>query len=175
MRGRIEDYSISYGGKQKVTFSVDGDFRELYEKYRDVDVDLSVKKWSPKRSDASNRFLWVLVDKIAVNQHITKTEVYRNAIKEIGGVSDVVCVKNEAVEKLRLSWEQNGLGWQTDIISSKIDGCTNVILYYGSSTYNVEQMMELINNLMFEAENLGINTDTPERAAYWEWVERNRK
>ena len=36
--------------------------------------------------------------------------------------------------KLRRGWEHNGLGWVTEILPSKIAGCVNVVLYYGSST-----------------------------------------
>jgi hypothetical protein len=41
---------------------------------------------------------------------------------------------------------------------SKLDGCTNVILYYGSSTYDVEQMSRLIENIVQDCKALGIET-----------------
>ena len=94
-----------------------------------------------------------------------KTTVYREAIKEIGGVSDIVCVQNEAVDKLREGWEAHGLGWQTDVMPSKIEGCTNVVLYYGSSTYDTKQMSALIDILVQDAQALGIETATPEQIA----------
>ena len=73
-------------------------------------------KSKKRRSLDANAYAWTLIDKIAAAVRITKTEVYRNAIKDIGGVSDTVCVKDEAVEKLRAGWSKNGLGWQTDIM-----------------------------------------------------------
>jgi hypothetical protein len=45
---------------------------------------------------------------------------------------------------------------------SKINGCTNVILYYGSSTYNTAQMSLLIDHLVQDAKALGIETMTPQ-------------
>jgi hypothetical protein len=45
---------------------------------------------------------------------------------------------------LREAWEARGTGWITETEDSKLDGCTNVRLYYGSSTYDKEQMSRLI-------------------------------
>ena len=55
-----------------------------YDKYKDKDVNVEIKKFSVKRSGAANRYMWVLVDKIAEVQGLTKTEVYRREILEIG-------------------------------------------------------------------------------------------
>jgi hypothetical protein len=45
---------------------------------------------------------------------------------------------------------------------SKIEGCTNVVLYYGSSTYDKAQMSRLINNIVEECRQLGIETKSAE-------------
>ena len=142
-----------------------------YDKYKDKDVNVEIKKFSVKRSGAANRYMWVLVDKIAEVQGLTKTEVYRREILEIGGASDVMVVKNHAVARFCAQWESQGLGWQTEVVP--IDGAeeSNVIVYYGSSTFNRDQMTRLIENLIFEAENLGINADTPDRQAWWQSVQ----
>ena len=84
--------------------------------------------------------------------------MYRQAIKEIGGNYDVVCIKEEAAESLMSAWARNGIGWQSDTTLSKLDGCTNVILYYGSSTYDTEQMSRLIDNIIQDCKALGIET-----------------
>ena len=102
-----------------------------------------------------------LMDKIADRMHIDKVDVYREAIKSIGGVSETVCVQDKAVDRLRQGWEQNGIGWQTDTMPSKLKGCTNVILYYGSSTYDTQQMSLLIDHIVQDAKALGIETMTP--------------
>lgn len=46
----------------------------------------------------------------------------------------------KAVDTLIRGWEHNGLGWMTDTMTSKLPNCTNVVLYYGSSTYDTKQM-----------------------------------
>ena len=105
---------------------------------------MTIKEKKKKRSLDANSYFWLLCDKLAEKTRISKTEIYRSYVKEIGGVSDTVCVLDKAVDKLCETWEQNGLGWQTDCYKSKMQGCTNVVLYYGSSTYDSKQMSHLI-------------------------------
>ena len=156
--------------ENQAAFQFEPDFGLTYDKYKDKDVNLDIKAWKPKRSGAANRYLWVLVDKIARELHVTKEEVYRREIKEIGGVSDVCNMIDEAVDRFCKAWAAQGLGWQTEVIPLG-DGRSNVITYYGSSTFDRDQMAQLLDNLIFEAESLGIDTDTPDRAAWWASLE----
>ena len=164
MRGRIVEYDYP---ANRVLFEFDPDFSLAYDKYKDKDLNIDIKVWKSKRSGAANRYMWVLVDKIAKETGLTKEEVYRKEIKEIGGVSDVLVMMDEAVDKFCRYWEAQGLGWQTEVIGIG-DGRSNVIASYGSSTFDSGQMTSLIEGLIFEAEQLGIDTDTPDRALWWE-------
>lgn len=123
---------------------------------------LEIKEARKKRSLDANAYFWVLVDKLSEATGIDKTTIYRNAIKEIGGVSDTVCVQAKAIDKLCNSWCKKGLGWQADIMPSKIYGCKNVVLYYGSSTYNTKQMSQLIDGIVQDCKACGIETMTPD-------------
>ena len=65
------------------------------------------------------------------------------------------------LDKLISGWHHNGIGWVTDVFDSKLEGCTNVILYYGSSTYNTKQMSDLINLAVEDCRALNIETLPP--------------
>ncbi len=119
---------------------------------------LQAKEKKNKRSLDSNSYAWLLIDKLAEKLRISKTEIYKQYIKEIGGVSETVCVQNKAVDKLCEAWECKGTGWQTERIQSKINGCTNVVLYYGSSVYDSEQMSRLIELIVQDCKEYGIPT-----------------
>ena len=80
-------------------------------------------------------------------------------------MSQIVCVQDKAVDALRKGWEHNGLGWFAETTPSKIEGCTNVILYYGSSTYDSRQMAALIDHIVQDCKALGIETMTPAEVA----------
>ena len=158
MIGRLTDLRRLFGGEWEVTFSTKEDLSGLYDDLKDLPVNVEIKKAANKRSRDANALAWVLIDKLSEKTHIGKTEIYRNAIREIGGVSELVCVQDKAVERLRSGWEKNGIGWQTEVATSKLPGCTNVILYYGSSTYDTAQMSRLLDLLIQECEQQGIPT-----------------
>lgn len=124
---------------------------------------MTIKEKKKKRSLDANSYFWLLCDKLAEKTRIPKTEIYRSYIKEIGGVSDTVCVLDKAVDKLCETWEQNGLGYQTDRYKSKMKGCTNVVLYYGSSTYDSKQMSRLIELIIQDCNINEIETLPPEQ------------
>jgi len=164
MLARLKDLMRGRNGEWVGSFATPFDLSELYDTLADVEVNIEIKKVSKHRSLDANAYCWVLIDKIAEKTGEKKTNVYRQAIREIGGVSDTVCVQDKAVERLREGWEKNGIGWQTDTFKSKVEGCTNVILYYGSSVYDSKQMAQLIDSLIQDAEALGIPTLTEEQA-----------
>lgn len=110
----------------------------------DKEYTLTVKEHKEKRSISANNYFWVMCDRLAEKLRMSKTDIYRSYVKEIGGNNDVVCCINKAVSALREAWEARGTGWITETEDSKLDGCTNVRLYYGSSTYDKEQMSRLI-------------------------------
>lgn len=163
MRGRLVDLAFSRTRKQRITIEIDGDFRDCFDLLNGEELDIEIKKHRKKRSLSANAYAWVLIDKIADVLQQDKETVYRQAIQQIGGVSEIVCVKNQAVAQLCRGWKHNGIGWSTDTMPSKIPGCTNVILYYGSSVYDTKQMSNLLEYLVQEAKELGIETDTPEQ------------
>ena len=170
MIGRLKEVLPLAGGEWLVSFTTRDNPGQMFDDLKEVPVNIEVKKASKMKSRDANAYCWVIIDKIAEKTGIRKSEVYRHAIKEIGGVSTTVCVQDKAVDRLREGWEKNGIGWQTDTLKSRIDGCTNVILYYGSSVYTSQQMSRLIDSLVQEAEGLGIPTypeETERMKAQW--------
>lgn len=163
LSGIIHSTALSMDGKPLITFMVNEyrDCMKVAQELTGQTVSIKVTKQKKKRSLDSNAYFWILVDKLSQKMNLPKEDIYRNAIRNIGGVSEIVCVRNEAVEKLCSGWSKNGIGWQTDTMPSKIEGCTNVVLYYGSSTYNQEQMTRLIDNIVQDCKAVGIETLTP--------------
>lgn len=137
-------------------------FKMVDELYKEERISIKLGKFKQKRSLDANAYCWTLISRLSEKLNIPKSEIYRSAIKEIGGNSDTVCVQDKAVASLCDGWQRNGLGWQTDTMPSKIDGCTNVVLYYGSSTYDTAQMSRLINNIVEECKLQGIETKSQE-------------
>ena len=165
VQGLVQDFASK---RVTLSLSVNEEYiaKMLYDDLHEAEkLSIKISKYREKRSLDANAYFFVLCDKLATKLNTSKESVYRNAIKDIGGNSTIVCVKDIAVEKLCENWCKNGLGWQADTIPSKIDGCTNVILYYGSSTYDTAQMSRLISNIVEECHAQGINTRTPDEIA----------
>lgn len=139
------------------------DARKFVGEMKNKRYEVEIKEFRQKRSLDANAYFWTLLDKLAEVLREPKEEIYRGYIKDIGGNSEIVCVLDQAVENLRKGWERNGLGWQTDVMPSKIKGCTNVVLYYGSSTYDTKQMSRLIDLIIQDCKGCGIEVLPPER------------
>ena len=137
----------------------------LVRKHKNKLYNLEVKEYRQKRSPDANAYAWVLMDKLASKMGESKVGIYREYIKNIGGNSEIVCVKNSAVERLKEGWGKNGIGWVTDTLPSKIEGCTCIILYYGSSTYDTAQMSRLLDLIIQDCKQLDIPTETPDEIA----------
>jgi len=122
--------------------------------------EYDIKLHRQKRSNDANAYMWQLADKIASEVGITKEEVYRSHIKEVGVFTDIQ-IQTSALQSFIDGWEHNGIGWFVDIIQ-KCDMVTRVRVYYGSSSYDSKQMARLVENIVQEAKQLNIETLTPD-------------
>ena len=185
MRAILKNYrSRTYPKREQLlTLEIqDVDFASTYDAMKGQPVDVSIKYHRNRRSKDANAYAWVIMDRLACalsskyQRPLTSVDVYREAILEIPGVSEVVAVRSEAVYKLRSGWAHNGIGWQSAVLGpSDAAGFTDVILYYGSSSFDVRQMGALLDYLQAEAQELGVQTDTPEQIEkykyYWAQAE----
>ena len=153
---------------KQITFKTDEKIKAIAELASYIDsleagkvYTVTVEPQKKRRSLDANAYCWVLLDKIAAQLHESKEAVYRGYIKEVGGGSAVMSVKSEAVDKLCETWSNNGLGWQAETMPSADEGCTTVVLYYGSSSYDSAQMARLIDLIVQDCEIFGIETKDP--------------
>ncbi|MDR0979474.1 MAG: hypothetical protein LBL91_06140 [Lachnospiraceae bacterium] len=158
----ITDIGIDYKTNQvKVNLLLDTKQIESIEKLKDSKLSVEIKKYRKPRTLDSNAYAWVLLKELQEKLNIPKQDIYRDLIRNIGDY-ETVPIKNEAVDKFREAWSKNGLGWVTDTVKSKLEGFTNVLAYYGSSTYSQHQMSRLIDLLVQECQQLGIETKPKE-------------
>ena len=124
--------------------------------------DAELKEHREKRSLDANAYAWVLLGKLAAKLNIPKEEVYRQIIRDVGDNYEILPIRDEAVDKWISAWEEKGIGWCCDVLGkSKLGGYTNVIAYYGSSTYDSKQMSNFISLIVQECGEQDIETATP--------------
>lgn len=157
--GIITDINIDFKtSKAKISLLLDTKQLDIIEQLKNEGkLNIDLKKYRKKRSNDANAYAWVLLGELQNALNIPKEEIYRDLIRNIGSY-EIVPVKNEAVERFRQAWSKNGLGWITETMKSKLEGFTNVVAYYGSSTYNTKEMARLTELLVEECKQFGIET-----------------
>ena len=158
MIGKLKDLLRTAGGEWVVSFTTRVDPRELFDQFRDQDINVEISKASKKRSKTANDFMWAMCTDIAKAIKSTKEEVYRKALWDARDqirAFDVLDIKAEAVDFFRRGWSQHGTGWFTEVIDySMIPGRKTVLAFHGSSTFSSEQMSVLIDSLKQEMMNM---------------------
>lgn len=160
-RGLDGEYQLTIGTR-------DAGILALWDDLHDKDIAAEIKRYRRRRSLDANAYAWLLIDKLAETLGRSKVDVYREAIRGIGGVSDVVMVSDRAVAQLVQGWSHNGAGWFAETMPSRQPGVTTVVLYYGSSVYDSKQMSALIDHLAQDCRAVGIDPTPPCVIAGWE-------
>lgn len=149
---------IKLDGKVEITFTTYKSALKELDSLSDKELNVKVNKFSQKRSLSQNAYMWTLLNELAIKLNSSKEEIYKHLIKEYG-VFEILPIKNEATERFKKNWSKNGIGWFVeDIGDSKLKGFTKLIAYYGSSTYNSDEMSRVVNALVQECDQQGINT-----------------
>lgn len=136
-------------------FFVPEDISSSLEKYLGSQVNLELKK--AKRSNEANGYLWVLIGELQQKLKIPKEEIYTQYVRDCG-VYDVYCMQDKAVDKFIECWHEQGLGWVCETMPSKVEGCTNIFAYRGTSDYDKEQMSTLLSQVVQDCIDQGIPT-----------------
>lgn len=155
------EFKFLVNGKVEISFTTD---KSILKQFNDVKDDkeltVQVKEYRQKRSLSQNAYMWVLLDEIAKAVNRSKEDIYKELVKDYG-VFEILPLKDDAVKRFNHNWSKNGLGWFTEIIGkSKLKGYTNLIAYYGSSTYDTQEMNRLLDAVVNECQELGIQTMT---------------
>lgn len=126
-------------------------------------LEINIDRFYEKRSLDFNAYMWQLLDKLAGILITTKEELYKEFIYRVGYFEDIP-LPNDKLEESKEIWEANGHGWLFEVIRpSKMEDYTLVRRYYGSSCYNTKQMSKLVNEIVEEAKDNGIQTITPKQ------------
>lgn len=127
---------------------------------QDKDKTFEIKEHKQKRSLNANSYCWVLLQKLADKLNTTKEELYRKYIKE-KGIFRTITIDNQAVSTFIHLWEEKGLGWICEVLKEG-ETTTDLIAYYGTSSYNTSQMAHYVDYVVEECKLQQIETITPQ-------------
>lgn len=128
-----------------------------------IEYVVEIKKNRKHRSLTANAYCWQLCSMIAKELtkngvFTTKEDVYRTIIRNCD-VYDPVYILESSVSRYIEIWQRKGLGWVVEQVGGvNTKGYVLLHCYYGSSTYNTEEMSRLIDSLLVECNTLGIET-----------------
>ena len=150
--------ALSLDWQAEITFTAPKSVVKVLDELNDKPLTVSVKEYRQKRSLSQNSYLWVLLDKLAEKVNRSKEYIYKIYIRDYG-VFEILPVRNDATERWIKLWEARGLGWVCeDLGESKLNGYTKLINYYGSSAYNTKEMTRLIDAVIHDCREQGIQT-----------------
>lgn len=150
--------AILLDNQVEITFTTSRSAIKGFESLKDKELSVVVKNFSKRRSLSQNAYLWVLLDEIGKKLGKSKEDVYRAYIKDYG-VFEILPLKNEAANSFITKWSKNGIGWVCENLGeSKLDGFTKIIAYYGSSTYTSAEMQRLLDAVVMDCKELGVET-----------------
>ena len=138
------------------------------------ELSVEIKPYRARRSLDANSYCWVLCQKLSEKLNCTKEDIYKEAIRKAGQF-DFIAVTESAADQFLKAWQSKGLGWYAEALESKIEGCKKIMVYYGSSVYDSKEMAHLIDYIVSECKELGIETMTPAEISRMmnEWGQEN--
>lgn len=119
-----------------------------------------IKRHSEKRSLNANSLLWHCLDEIAKAIHTDKWNVYLMMLKRYGVFTYGVFRENK-IEHIRKMWRETEVVGEVDVNGEK---GIQMLLYFGSSTYNTEEFSRLLNGVISEMEQMELPTPAEEEA-----------
>lgn len=134
-----------------------------YDKLKDKVLVVDVREDRAKRGLRANAYFHVLVDKIADETRTSHTEVHNRMICEYGQTDNEV---NCIIMKDEIPWERlETIHLQPTTNTSVLDDGNLYRVYRvmrGSHTYDTREMSILIDGVVSEAKELGIETLPPD-------------
>lgn len=143
-----------------ITFSTNQNILPEYEKLKDVKkIRVKAVQYRKKRSLNANNYLWVLLGKMADVLRTDKWDIYLKMLKRYGKYTYIV-VKPNVVDAVKKQWrEVEELG----PISLNDQEGVQLLCYFGSSTYDTQEMAVLIDGVVSECQDLEIETLPPDQ------------
>lgn len=156
-KARLVDVTANFlTKKMRVTFELETmcDPQELEGK----DLRLKAVIWRNKRSLDANGLLWVCLDKIASALNTDKWEVYLLMLKRYGKFTYIL-VKPNAVEYTKTIWRESEVIGEVDVNGTK---SVQMLCYFGSSTYDSKEFSRLLDGVISEMKDMGLETPAQE-------------
>lgn len=172
--GQVESIEQDFiTGKIKAVFSINEgvSIANWLNTMKDQKLAVKMAKFSEKRSKDANALMWHCLGQIADALSTDNWSVYLQMLKRYGQYT-YICVKPKAVEYIKKQWRECEVVGEVDINGQE---SVQMLCYYGSSTYNSKEFSRLLEGIISEMKDLGLQPPTSEemRASLEKWQKEN--
>lgn len=161
--GKIQSLAFEFGSrKATLTLSINEEqaAKDLYDELHETDkLKIQIDKYREKRSLNANNYAWKLLTEIGNVLRANKEEVYLEMLKRYGQSEIISVLAHIPIEEYVKYCEEAG--------ESQLNGklFKHYKVYKGSSEFDTREMSIFLDGVVSEAQELGIQTETPEQIA----------
>lgn len=170
-KGQLKNVTKNWlTGKFELTFEMDGDIGQQIDTIKDKLLSIVVKQYRRKRSLDANAYYWQLLSKLAEQIKVSKPHLHNLLLRRYGQPEIIdgqmvylVLPDSDSGSKKADEAETYHIR-PTAQVKDGTDGLQyrTYIMLRGSSTYDTKEMSELIDGLVSECREQGIETLPPE-------------
>lgn len=161
-------------GKTMVTFTVNepSAIESILSLETCENLNLKAVKYRQKRSMDANALMWACLGQIASALNADKWDIYLKMLKRYGKYT-YICVKPSVVEAVKAQWRECEEVGEVDINGQK---AIQMLCYFGSSTYDTKEFTVLLDGIINEMKDMGLETPTSEdmRRSIEQWEKQHQ-
>ena len=141
----------------------------LIRKLKNKTYTVTVKEFRKGRSLDANQKMWALINEMSEVLKLPPEEIYQGYIPDVGNNYRVFPVKPEEINQFADEWCHNHIGRMVEDMGPcrlrDLRGYHNLKCYKGSSEYDTQTFSRLLDLVIQDCRNLGIETmDDRERS-----------
>ena len=164
LRGSIKGLASIFL-KRKIFIELETDGRlEDIEKLRGKDLDITFKVHREKRSLDANAFLWSCLGKMGGVLNVPAWDMYLYSLERYGKYTYIQILES-AYEDLKRMWRETkvvGDFMSVNMITGEKEKFLEVLCFFGSSTYNSKEFSRLLEGVISDMEQMGLERPTDE-------------
>lgn len=154
LRGKLHGFICYPNGVMDVSFTVgQTELSDLENK----DLDINVTPHRERRSLDANALMWHCIGEISKALTRDKWEIYLESLRKYGKYTYVL-LDEKAVEAFKRLWRETEVVGEVDVNGRK---AVQLLCYYGSSTYDTKEFSVLLDGIIEDMKDLGLNPPLP--------------
>lgn len=164
LRGEIKSLSSTFPERRvRLELETNGNLEDI-EKLKGKDLTISLSRYRKKRSLDANAFLWKCLGDMAAVLGVTAMDMYLDSLERYGKFIFIQTVES-GYKELKRVWRHTKIVDDfigVNPITGEKEKYLEVLCYFGSSTYDSKEFSVLLNGVIEDMAELGLERPTDE-------------